>query len=223
MPSRSTLTQPSETTERRMLAISLSRRLMSSTYKTPRCARARSPGSKMVLPCLTDSSTSTEPSKRSSNTLSGTVTNGHSITSVSISLSGVLLAIMVCFVKSSISSSVSGSMLNLESLMTSMGGSNLCMARAITDLPVPRPPAITTPPSLGFTAASRRAVLIGPCPTIKESGKLSSLAEYFDPMPSLASAFSSCMAIFARSSASVASVATILKALRAGLTAHTAD
>jgi len=41
---RSTLTQPSETTERRMLAISLSRRLMSSTYKTPRCARARSPG-----------------------------------------------------------------------------------------------------------------------------------------------------------------------------------
>ena len=44
LTSRSTLTQPSETMERRMLAISLSRRLMSSTYSTPRCARANRPG-----------------------------------------------------------------------------------------------------------------------------------------------------------------------------------
>ena len=40
----------------------------------------------------------------------------------------------------------------------------------MTDLPVPRPPAITTPPICGLTAARRSAVLIGPWPTMRESG-----------------------------------------------------
>eukprot|EP00961_Rhodomonas_salina_P112471 1513352-Rhodomonas_salina.4 len=55
----------------------------------------------------------------------------------------------------------SGSVLKGLPLMRSMGGSSLCSALAITDFPVPRPPAMTTPPMSGFTAARSSAVLIG--------------------------------------------------------------
>ena len=55
--------------------------------------------------------------------------------------------------------------------MQGQSGACLWSARAITDLPVPRPPAMTTPPMSGFTAARRSAVLMGVCPTTSESGK----------------------------------------------------
>ena len=53
---------------------------------------------------------------------------------------------------------------------TSMGGSRACSPRANTDLPVPRPPAITTPPRPGSTAAKRRANLRVPWPVMAASG-----------------------------------------------------
>ena len=42
----------------------------------------------------------------------------------------------------------------LSTSRTSMGGSSACSPLASTDLPVPRPPAIITPPRPGSTAAS---------------------------------------------------------------------
>jgi len=41
----------------------------------------------------------------------------------------------------------------------------------MTDLPVPRPPAMTTPPMSGLTAARSSAVLIGVWPTTSDRGK----------------------------------------------------
>mmetsp|Transcript_18842 Transcript_18842/g.43317 ORF Transcript_18842/g.43317 Transcript_18842/m.43317 type:complete len:242 (-) Transcript_18842:170-895(-) len=173
IPSLSTFTQPSDTTERRMLDSSLSKRLMSSTYRTPLCALASRPGSNTVFPCLTDCSTSTEPSRRSSRTLSGTWTKGHSMTSDSKSFTVLPDAASSLERKSSTSPRSSlGSILNRDPLTISMGGRSLCRARAMTDFPVPRPPAMITPPICGFTAARSSAVLIGCCPTMRERGRL---------------------------------------------------
>ena len=52
-----------------------------------------------------------------------------------------------------------------------MGGSRACRPRASTDFPVPRPPAITTPPRPGSTAASSRASFKVPWPVMAASGK----------------------------------------------------
>ena len=52
-----------------------------------------------------------------------------------------------------------------------MGGRRAWRPRARTDLPVPRPPAITTPPRPGSTAASSSASFRVPCPVIAASGK----------------------------------------------------
>jgi hypothetical protein len=56
-------------------------------------------------------------------------------------------------------------------LITSIGGIKACIALAITDLAVPRRPAIATPPKPGSTAASNKANLIASCPTTAASGK----------------------------------------------------
>ena len=53
-----------------------------------------------------------------------------------------------------------------------MGGKRLYIALAITDLAVPRRPAIATPPSSGSTAAKSKASLIASCPTTAVRGKL---------------------------------------------------
>mmetsp|Transcript_7957 Transcript_7957/g.22369 ORF Transcript_7957/g.22369 Transcript_7957/m.22369 type:complete len:221 (+) Transcript_7957:409-1071(+) len=53
----------------------------------------------------------------------------------------------------------------------SIGGIRACRPRARTDLPVPRPPAITTPPRPGSTAASISASLSVPWPVIAARGK----------------------------------------------------
>ncbi|MDB9467705.1 hypothetical protein [Dolichospermum circinale] len=45
------------------------------------------------------------------------------------------------------------------------------MARAITDLAVPRRPAITTPPKTGSTAVNSKAILIASWPTTADKGK----------------------------------------------------
>mmetsp|Transcript_40064 Transcript_40064/g.95102 ORF Transcript_40064/g.95102 Transcript_40064/m.95102 type:complete len:268 (-) Transcript_40064:3-806(-) len=153
-----------------MLESSVSRRLMSSTYSTPRCAFASNPGSNTVLPSCTDFSTSTDPRRRSSSTFSGTWTKGHSTISLSRSASVWPFASSSARRKSSMSRP-SGSVLKGLPLMRSMGGSSLCSALAITDFPVPRPPAMTTPPMSGFTAARSSAVLIGVWPMTRDIGK----------------------------------------------------
>mmetsp|Transcript_36323 Transcript_36323/g.77463 ORF Transcript_36323/g.77463 Transcript_36323/m.77463 type:complete len:265 (+) Transcript_36323:1703-2497(+) len=207
MPSRSTTTFPSVTTLRRMLAVSSSRRLMSSTYSTPRWALARSPGLKTDLPVLTLSSRSALPMRRSSITLSGTCTNGAGMTSVCLSSSGTPPPSRSVRRKSSMPNSPAGSMLNALPLRTSMGGNSWWMARAMTDLAVPLPPEMTTPPMRPLMAERRRACLIGSCPTTIDSGKgrppdiiwsacLPTVTSDF-----AASASSAIIAAFARSSA----------------------
>ena len=53
----------------------------------------------------------------------------------------------------------------------SIGGSRAWRPRARTDLPVPRPPAITTPPRPGSTAAKSRASFRVPWPVMAARGK----------------------------------------------------
>mmetsp|Transcript_51601 Transcript_51601/g.102694 ORF Transcript_51601/g.102694 Transcript_51601/m.102694 type:complete len:201 (+) Transcript_51601:2016-2618(+) len=168
-PSRSTVTQPVERHSRSRLEIDSSSRLMSSTYSTPRCAFASSPGSKTVTPVRTDFSTSTAPSSRSSSTSSGTCTNGVETTSVSRSAIVLPFSLSSCWRNESTSFDV-GSMLKLEPLIRSIGGISLWSARAITDLAVPREPEMTTPPILGLAAQSSKAVLIDSWPTTAARG-----------------------------------------------------
>ena len=144
---------------------------MSSTYSTPRCALASRPGLKTDRPVLTDSSRSAEPMRRSSMTLRGTCTKGAGMTSVSRSAKGRPPLSRSVFVKSSRPNSPSGSMLKGLSLSTSMGGRSWCKARAMTDLAVPLPPEMTTPPIRLLIADSSKACLIGSCPTTIERGK----------------------------------------------------
>ena len=54
---------------------------------------------------------------------------------------------------------------------TSTGGIKACNPLAKTDLPVPLPPAIITPPKLGSTAASNNDSFNKLCPVIAASGK----------------------------------------------------
>ena len=103
-------------------------------------------------------------------------------------------------------------MLKSLPLMTSMGGMSLWMARAITDLAVPREPEITTPPMAGLTPHRISAVLMASWPTTPANGKvagpLTMSVMVNPPGGPLSAAFSSSIASFARSSASVASAAT---------------
>mmetsp|Transcript_9462 Transcript_9462/g.27759 ORF Transcript_9462/g.27759 Transcript_9462/m.27759 type:complete len:320 (+) Transcript_9462:318-1277(+) len=177
MPSRSTMTLPSLITCNRILVASESSRLMSSTYSTPRWARANNPGWKTDLPCFTDSSTSILPRSMSSMTLSGIWTNGALMISRSRSASRSVTFLpssmaSSCFRnRESISWTFSGSALYFESFTTSMGGNNECNARAITDFAVPRPPEMRTPPMSRLTDASRSAVLMLSWPTTMDSGR----------------------------------------------------
>mmetsp|Transcript_17318 Transcript_17318/g.40274 ORF Transcript_17318/g.40274 Transcript_17318/m.40274 type:complete len:246 (+) Transcript_17318:777-1514(+) len=109
--------------------------------------------------------------RRSSMTLSGTCTKGAGMTSVSRSARGGPPLSRSVLVKSSSPNSPAGSMLKGLSFRISMGGSSWCSARAMTDLAVPLPPEITTPPMRLLIADSSRACLIGSWPTTIDSGK----------------------------------------------------
>jgi len=54
--------------------------------------------------------------------------------------------------------------------MISTGGIIRCNARAMADLAVPLPPAMTKPPIDGLTAKRINADLIVSCPTINDNG-----------------------------------------------------
>ena len=170
-PSRSTVTVPVDSASSSKFEIDSSSRLMSSTYSTPRCALASSPGSKIVFPVLTDFSTSTAPRSRSSSTSSGTCTKGAGTTSVS-RLSIVNSPLRSCSSRKESYSPEAGSLLNWLPFITSIGGSNLWIARAITDFAVPREPEMTTPPIFGFTPQRSSAVLIASWPTTAASGNV---------------------------------------------------
>ena len=76
IPSRSTMTKPSVTACNIIVTKSSSTRLISSTYKIPRCELAMRPGVKTVSPVSKVFFTSTEPNKRSSMTFTGTCIEG---------------------------------------------------------------------------------------------------------------------------------------------------
>mmetsp|Transcript_11254 Transcript_11254/g.46970 ORF Transcript_11254/g.46970 Transcript_11254/m.46970 type:complete len:256 (-) Transcript_11254:384-1151(-) len=164
-PSRSTMFTPSVSTFSSRLAMPSSSRLISSMYSTPRCASARRPGWKTALPVFMDSSTSTEPSRRSSVTPSGTCTKGVALTAVSNS--GRPFSPMGNSPASTRSTSAGsqslrslGSALAMEPTTYSMGGSSAWMPRAMMDLAVPRRPLMQMPPMFGSTAPSSSALLI---------------------------------------------------------------
>mmetsp|Transcript_33334 Transcript_33334/g.59690 ORF Transcript_33334/g.59690 Transcript_33334/m.59690 type:complete len:371 (+) Transcript_33334:1527-2639(+) len=211
-PSRSTRTQPSEMELRRRLHNSSSSRLISSMYRTPRWALANNPGWKTVFPCFTDSSTSTDPNRRSSMMFNGTCTKGASTISRSRSSSFWPVSRSILRVKSSTSSGLLGSMLNGLPLTRSMGGMMRCNPFAMTDLPVPRPPLMITPPMFGLMVANSKAVLISSQPRTKLRGNglprkslgrgLNDSTGFLDPASSIS------MAALARAAASSVSLLT---------------
>jgi hypothetical protein len=115
-------------------------------------------------------------------------------------------------------SPVLGSTLKSLPLTISIGGISLWMALAITDLAVPREPAITTPPTDGLTPHSSSAVLIASCPTTPASGyvagPLAMSVIDVPPTGALSSWSISSMASFARSSASVGASAITMPGCR---------
>ena len=62
-------------------------------------------------------------------------------------------------------------MANSSKSIISIGGRRACKPLAKTDFPVPRPPAIITPPKPGSTAASIKASFKVPWPVIAAKGK----------------------------------------------------
>mmetsp|Transcript_12659 Transcript_12659/g.53077 ORF Transcript_12659/g.53077 Transcript_12659/m.53077 type:complete len:287 (+) Transcript_12659:1023-1883(+) len=170
MPSRSTTFSPSASTVSSRLDTDSSSRLISSTYKMPRCASASKPGWNTVLPSFMDASMSTVPTRRSSVTPKGTCTKGASRMRVITSP----LASRVSF-SSKPSSQVpgsSGSELQMEPSTTSMGGSSACSPRAMMDFAVPRRPEMAMPPSAGSMAPSSSADLIFSWPTTAARGNV---------------------------------------------------
>mmetsp|Transcript_425 Transcript_425/g.1444 ORF Transcript_425/g.1444 Transcript_425/m.1444 type:complete len:222 (-) Transcript_425:165-830(-) len=168
MPSRSTVLTPSARTLRRRFEMPSSRRLISSTYNTPRCASASSPGWYTVLPVFIDSSMSTVPTRRSSVTPSGICTKGASRTIALTFPASSREAVSSSPV--SHSSGFSGLALLYESATTSIGGSSACKPRAMIVLAVPRFPAIATPPSSMSTPPNSNDCLMLSMPTTDESG-----------------------------------------------------
>mmetsp|Transcript_41264 Transcript_41264/g.124793 ORF Transcript_41264/g.124793 Transcript_41264/m.124793 type:complete len:207 (+) Transcript_41264:1448-2068(+) len=135
------------------------------------------------------------------------------MTSVSRSDRGVPPPASSVLVKSSNPCSPSGSMLNALPLITSMGGRSWWRALAITDLAVPFPPEITTPPMRLLIDARRSACLMASCPTTIDRGNgrppTSIILVSLMPIePWLFRASSASMAARARSSAEVSSAAT---------------
>ena len=130
----------------------------------------------MLSPAWIERATSTEPSRRSSVTPRGICTKGAGMTRVGRAAGSMAVGPSPSplpkrsRVWSSHSWGLAGSALQQEPSTTSMGGNSWCSARAITDLAVPRRPAIATPPRLGSTAASSRAILIAPCSTTAGRG-----------------------------------------------------
>ena len=177
------------------LATASSIRLSSSRYKTPLCARARSPGAKTGAPRRTDASTSTLPATASSVAANGTVTKfgcrvrrfhfGSSAAAAATRAPGdgrrgtstpaaTRRARASSATRSrrpvSHSQGVSGLALVTLEGTTSCAGRSACVARTSTVLHVPRRPWIATPPTLGSTAASTSAALTASWFTTRDMG-----------------------------------------------------
>mmetsp|Transcript_12397 Transcript_12397/g.30069 ORF Transcript_12397/g.30069 Transcript_12397/m.30069 type:complete len:281 (+) Transcript_12397:1069-1911(+) len=170
MPSRSTMFSPSASTVSSKLETDSSSRLISSTYRMPRCASASKPGWKMVRPSFMEASMSTVPTSRSSVTPKGTWTKGAS----RMRVRALPLASRCTFSSrpSSHEPGSSGSELQNEPSTTSMGGSSACSPRAMMDFAVPRRPEMAMPPSAGSMAPKSRAALMFSCPTTAARGKV---------------------------------------------------
>mmetsp|Transcript_133534 Transcript_133534/g.188674 ORF Transcript_133534/g.188674 Transcript_133534/m.188674 type:complete len:215 (+) Transcript_133534:540-1184(+) len=166
MPSRSTVFQPPAAESNKTSTKWSSNRFTSSTYKIPRFAFAKSPGSNAFFPCVKAFSMSIVPHTRSSvapkgKSIIGTFLyfNGKSSPSALRSRTSWL-----------ITSSSSGEELYGSSETQAISGRRSTKARMVVVLPVPRSPMIITPPILGSMTFRINDSFISDCPTMAEKG-----------------------------------------------------
>mmetsp|Transcript_5287 Transcript_5287/g.10002 ORF Transcript_5287/g.10002 Transcript_5287/m.10002 type:complete len:223 (-) Transcript_5287:167-835(-) len=165
-PSRSTVFHPDAAESRTTSTKPSSSRFTSSTYKMPRFALASSPGSYAFTPSESARSMSIVPQMRSS-----VAPRGSSIT-------GILMALRsrgsprldISLASGPISAGLSGLELYWSPTTTSISGRISAIARTACDLPVPRSPIISTPPSAGSMMLSMRPSFMSSCPTILTNG-----------------------------------------------------
>ncbi len=135
-------------------------------YRKPRLARASSPGSNAFTPAPSARSRSRVPTTRSSVAPSGRSTTGTGFFSDFLRGPGMLAQ---C---GQDSAGLSGSQLYGQPTTARIGGSRAASARIAVDLPVPRSPKTSTPPTAGSTAAISSAWRISSWPTMAEKGKV---------------------------------------------------
>jgi hypothetical protein len=153
MPSRSTTLMPIAAASNSRSTTWSSSRFTSSTYKTPRLAVAKTPGSKCFSPFWIARSISRVPTTRSSVALTGRSTKRvRRRTDLNSSPCSVRSRQLVHQVLGRCGSQPKG-----QSATTVISGSNAARARAAVLLAVPRSPRMRTPPMRGLIAFSTRA------------------------------------------------------------------
>merc|ERR1719183_2308942 len=145
MPSRSTVFHPDAAESSRTSTRWSSRRFTSSTYRMPRFAFARRPGSNALVPSVRAFSMSIVPQTRSS-----VAPRGRSTMLIGTLVdSSVLPALYASSTSGLMRLGSVGEDMNASSLTTSMRGRRSTRARTVVDLPVPRSPMTMMPPMLG--------------------------------------------------------------------------
>ena len=137
-----------------------SSKLISSTYRMPRFASARRPGSSAINPSRSARAMSTEPATRSSVAFSGRSTTRTCL----------LRDSSRPFRSRQTGHGSAGSHEKEQSATTSICGISAASPRTAVDLAVPLGPSTSTPPTDGLTALSRSARLRRSCPTIAVNG-----------------------------------------------------
>mmetsp|Transcript_6204 Transcript_6204/g.20791 ORF Transcript_6204/g.20791 Transcript_6204/m.20791 type:complete len:253 (+) Transcript_6204:1594-2352(+) len=166
MPSRSTVFHPEAAESRSTSTRWSSRRLTSSTYRIPRLALARSPGSNALVPSVRAFSMSMVPHTRSSVAPRGRSTM----------LMGTLAVSMVSprLYRASTSGAIKfgsvGEDMNASSLTMSIRGRRSTSARTVVDFPVPRSPITMIPPMFGSMMFIIAANFISSWPMIALNG-----------------------------------------------------
>lgn len=137
-------------------------RLTSSTYSTPRCASASSPGSNAFTPSDRARSMSSAPTSRSSEAPTGSSTIRAGRASPASALS--------CGPSGQPGSGAAGSQEKRQPGTTSTCGISVASARTAVDFAVPFSPRTRTPPTCGETALRSRASWRSRMPTMAVNG-----------------------------------------------------
>mmetsp|Transcript_67354 Transcript_67354/g.106204 ORF Transcript_67354/g.106204 Transcript_67354/m.106204 type:complete len:209 (-) Transcript_67354:37-663(-) len=137
-------------------------------YKTPRCAFASSPGSKIGRPASMDACTSNDPTSLSSVQPKGNSMKGQSM--IFVLTSPLSSLTMRSRLRTSHSEGLLGSQLQMEFSTTSIFGRTPRKERARVVFPVPCPPEIPTPPREGSMQASFKASLTSSRPSTRVMG-----------------------------------------------------